>query len=109
MAKSCIDELIEFGKVVNEFASRIQETNYRFEDISPNSHEYRFTTDHCILKDMSRGIIFEPEARYQKLPLMFFIYALRRQENTRQTICHNDFCKIITNSLFQYMHRYDIK
>jgi len=90
-------KLIDFGNAIIRLAENLHDTEYRFCDISPNSHEYRRTADHIVLKTMASRIILEPEALYQKLPFMFFVYTLVTQEGTRNAITHTDFRKIITN------------
>lgn len=94
---SILCQLNSFGNAIIQLETNLRNTEYRFSDISPHSHEYRMTDDHIILKDMAASILLENDALYQKLPFMFFVYVLGTQADTRNTMTHLEFRKIVTN------------
>lgn len=94
--------MIEYGESVIEFYSKINQNDYRFDDICENSYEYRNTGDHKLLKIMCKEMLENTKAQYQKFPLMHFIYYLKTKEGANSAIKHLVFRKIITN-LYIYM------
>ena len=100
--KYIITEMIAYGKNNLDFYNNLFNTNYRFEDLCRNSYEYRNTKDHLILKQMCKMMLESTAAQYQKLPFLYFIYSLHKNEEMVNSITHAQFRKIITN-LYIYM------
>lgn len=97
-----LKEMIAYGENNLDFYDNLFNTNYRFEDLCRNSYEYRHTKDHLILKQMCKLMLESTAAQYQKLPLLYFIYSLHKNEGMVNSITHMQFRKIITN-LYIYM------
>lgn len=100
--KDILAEMIAYGENNLDFYNNLSNTNYRFDDLCRNSYEYRHTTDHLILKQMCKLMLESTAAQYQKLPLLYFIYSLHKNEEMVNSITHAQFRKIITN-LYVYM------
>lgn len=92
-----LQEMISYGKSVLRFTENLQNTQYRFADICPDSYEHRNTDDHLALKAMSTSILTPQKPLYQKLPFLYFIYNLSKDEALRQDICHDNMRRIVTN------------
>lgn len=92
-----LQEMIAFGQSVLAFKSNLQNTQYRFTDICPDSNEYRMTDDHIPLKAMCLAILCSPKALYQKLPFMYFVYRMATDSTLRQEIHHEDLRRVVTN------------
>lgn len=97
-----IKEMITYGQAVLDFYSNLFHSDYRFVDLCSNSGKYGGTDDHIILKQMCKTMLEFNTAQYQKLPFMYFIYALRKNKEIVNTMSHDQFRKIITN-LYIYM------
>lgn len=97
-----LTEMINYGQAVLEFYNNLSNTEYRFDDLCLNSYEYRNTNDHLILKQMCKIMLESNIAQYQKLPLMYFVYSLRKNVDIVNSMSHKQFRKIITN-LYIYM------
>lgn len=92
-----LKEMISYGQSILRFARNLQCTQYRFEDICPDSDEHRNTDDHLVLKAMSTSIITLQKPLYQKLPFLYFIYNMSKDEVLRREIRHDCLRRIITN------------
>lgn len=92
-----LQEMISYGQSVLRFAENLQNTSYRFVDICPDSNEHRNTDDHLALKSMGMSILMPQKPLYQKLPFMYFIYNISKDETLRQEIRHDSLRRIITN------------
>lgn len=90
-------EMVTYGKNNLFFYDNLLNTDYRFVDLCSNSQDYRNTGDHLVLKHMCKSMLESTAAQYQKLPLLYFIYSLRRNEGMVDIITHKQFRKIITN------------
>ncbi len=101
--KNCLDELINYGDCILNFYENIKKSEYRFVDLCSNSHEYRNTDDHKVLKIMAELMLGFKSAQYQKLPFMQLIVVLMSDESLRNGITHKDFRAIVSN-LFIYTH-----
>lgn len=104
---SYLNEMINFGENVISFREKLDNTEYRFNDLCKNSHEYRHTSDHLSLKCMSSFIIDYDAAQYQKIPFMHFINAMSLDDNLQKSFTHLEFRKAIVNlyiysALFAY-------
>lgn len=97
-----LKEMIAYGQATIDFHNNLSNTDYRFVDLCKKSYDYRFTDDHLILKQMCKVMLENNAAQYQKLPLMYFIYMLRKNEEIVNSMSHKQFRKIITN-LYIYM------
>ena len=92
-----LQEMISYGQSVLQFTENLRNTPYRFVDICPDSHEHRNTDDHLALKAMGTSILTPQKPLYQKLPFMYFIYNMSKDETLRQEIRHDSLRRIITN------------
>lgn len=92
-----LQEMISYGQSVLRFADNLQNTSYRFVDICPDSHEHRNTDDHLALKAMSEAVLVSQKPLYQKLPFLYLIYNLSKDEALRQEIRHDSLRRIVTN------------
>lgn len=95
-------KMIAYGRNNLDFYNNLFNTDYKFVDLCKNSYEYRYTNDHLTLKQMCKLMLESTAAQYQKLPLLYFIYSLRENEDMINSITHEQFRKIITN-LYIYM------
>lgn len=100
--ESVLKEMISYGQANLEFYCNLSNSDYRFIDLCTNSHEYRNTSDHLILKQMCKIMLENTAAQYQKLPLLYFIYSLRKNVEVVNSITHEQFRKVISN-LYIYM------
>lgn len=96
-ANILLQEMISYGKSVLRFAENLQNTLYRFDDICPDSHEHRNADDHLAMKAMGMSILMPQKPLYQKLPFMYLIYSMSKDETLRQEIQHDSLRRIITN------------
>lgn len=96
-ANVLLQEMISYGQSVLRFAENLQNTQYRFADICPDSYEHRNTDDHVALKAMGRSVLTPPKPLYQKLPFLYFIYNMSKDETLRQEISHDSLRRIVTN------------
>lgn len=96
-----LSNMISYGDSIIRFFENICNNNYRFEDLCQNSHEYRNTDDHIMIKFMAFRMLMA-KAQYPKLPLMNLIYSLTNNEALKSTITHDQFKRIITN-LYIYL------
>ncbi|MCM1009190.1 MAG: DUF262 domain-containing protein [Ruminococcus flavefaciens] len=101
--KNCLDKLINYGNCILNFYENIKKSEYRFVDLCSNSHEYRNTDDHKVLKTMAELMLCFKSAQYQKLPFMQLIVVLMSNERLRNEITHKNFRTIVSN-LFIYTH-----
>lgn len=92
-----LQDMIQYGNNILSFHRNLQDTNYRFVDICPNSHEYRATHDHVALKNMCTEILRPIKPIYQELPFMYFINTLYRDDQLKDELTHPQFRRIITN------------
>lgn len=92
-----LQEMILYGNNILRFHGNLQDTNYRFEDICSNSHEYRATHDHIALKNMCTEVLRPIKPIYQELPFMYFVHALYKDEQLRNEITHPQLRRVITN------------
>lgn len=92
-----LQEMISYGQSVLRFAENLQNTQYRFTDICPDSYEHRNTDDHVALKAMGRAVLAPQKPLYQKLPFLYFIYNMSKDEALRQEISHDSLRRIVTN------------
>jgi len=91
-----LNDMISYGNAVVNFYKHINQDDYRFSDLCTNSHEYRNTDDHKMLKHMCSEMLLA-KAQYPKLPLMYFIYSISTNNLLRSEFTHPQFKKIITN------------
>lgn len=96
-----LQDMISFGKAASELCDNINNTEYRFEDICPNSRQFRTTGDHLILKLMFREMLLNSSATYQKLPVLYLLFKLSNDSDLRNMLTHDNFRRIVTN-LFVY-------
>lgn len=92
-----LQEMIAFGKSILEFKDNLQNTHYRFSDICLDSNEHQGTNDHISLKAMCSAILGSSKPHYQKLPFMYLIYQMTKDNTLKQEISHNDLRKVFTN------------
>lgn len=92
-----LKKMIDYGNAVITFKDNLSNNQYYFEDLCPNSMEYRNTADHQALKEMSLSILEGKQAQYQKLPFMYFIYVLSGSKTLQKQITHEQLRKIISN------------
>ena len=92
-----LQEMILYGNNILRFHGNLQDTNYRFEDICSNSHEYRATHDHIALKNMCTEVLRPIKPIYQELPFMYFVHKLYKDEHLRNEITHLQLRRVITN------------
>ena len=90
-----LNAMIAFGSKVNHFYNSIKSTDYRFDDLCNHRHDN--TTDHVGLKQMSKSILEQEGAIYQKLPFMFFVQYVLNNNPVAQNISHDALKRIITN------------
>ncbi len=100
--ESILKEMIAYGQANLDFNDKLSHTDYRFVDLCQNSYEYRDTNDHLILKQMCKDMLENATAQYQKLPFLYFIYSLRKDQEIVNSIKHLEFRKIIAN-FYVYM------
>lgn len=100
--ESLLCEMISYGKSNLNFFNNLSNMEYRFADLCKDSYRFRDTEDHLVLKQMCKSMLGSSAAQYQKLPLLYFIYALSENEEIVNTISHEQFRKIITN-IYVYM------
>lgn len=100
--ESVLKEMISFGQANLEFYCNLSNNDYRFIDLCTNSREYRNTSDHLMLKRMCKIMLENTAAQYQKLPLLYFIYSLRKNAEVVNSITYEQFRKVISN-LYIYM------
>lgn len=100
--ESILKEMIAYGRVNLELYCNLFNTDYKFVDLCTNSYEYRNTNDHSVLKHMCKTTLESTAAQYQKLPLLYFIYSLRKSVEVVNSITHEQFRKVISN-LYIYM------
>lgn len=100
--ESILKEMIAYGQANLDFNDKLSHTDYRFVDLCQNSYEYRDTNDHLILKQMCKDMLENAMAQYQKLPFLYFIYSLRKDQEIVNSIKHLEFRKIIAN-FYVYM------
>ena len=96
-----LQDMISFGKAASELCDKINNTEYRFEDICPDSWRFRTTGDHLILKLMFREMLLNSSATYQKLPVLYLLFKLSNDSDLRDMLTHDKFKRIVTN-LFVY-------
>lgn len=92
-----LKKMIGYGNAVIAFKDSLSNNQYYFEDLCPNSREYRNTADHQALKEMSLSILEGKPAQYQKLPFMYFIYELSESRTLQEKITYEQLRKIISN------------
>ena len=92
-----LQEMIYYGQSVIRFLENLQSNQYRFVDICPDSYEYRNTDDHLVLKAMATSVLIPQKSLYQKLPFLYFIFNLSKDETLRQEIRHDSLRRIVTN------------
>lgn len=92
-----LQEMIAFGQSVLEFKNNLQNMQYRFTDICPDSREYRMTCDHISLKTMCLAILCPQKPLYQKLPFMYFVYRMTKDSTLQQEIHHEDLRRVVAN------------
>lgn len=102
-----LQEMISYGRSVLDFARNLRDTQYRFADICPDSYAHRDTADHSALKAMATSILDSQKSLYQKLPFLYFVYNMSKDEALRREIRHDSLRRIITNlyiyaSLFEF-------
>lgn len=100
--ESVLKEMIAYGQTNIEFYRNLSNTDYKFVDLCKNSYEYRNTSDHTVLKQMCKIMLESTAAQYQKLPLLYLIHSLRKNEEVVNSITHEQFRKVISN-LYIYM------
>ena len=86
-----------YGQSVLRFAENLRDMSYRFVGICPDSYEHRNTDDHLALKTMGLSILMLQKPLYQKLPFLYFVYNMSKDEYLRQEIRHDSLRRIITN------------
>lgn len=96
-ANALLQEMISYGRSVLDFTRNLRDGQYRFADICPDSHEHRNTDDHFALKAMSTSVVTPQKPVYQKLPFLYFVYNMSKDEALRQEIRHDSLRRIITN------------
>jgi len=96
-----LQDMISFGKAASALCDNINNTEYRFEDICPDSQRFRTTSDHFVLKRMFREMLLNSSATYQKLPVLYLLFKLSNDSDLRNMITHDAFRRIVTN-LFVY-------
>lgn len=96
-AYTLLQEMISYGQSVLRFAENLRDMSYRFVDICPDSYEHRNTDDHLALKAMGLSILMLQKPLYQKLPFLYFVYNISKDESLRQEIRHDSLRRIITN------------
>lgn len=96
-----LQEMILYGNNILRFQQNLQDTNYRFVDVCSNSYEYRATHNHVALKKMCTEILRPIKPIYQKLPFLYFVHALYKDDHLKDQISHPQLRRIITN-LFIY-------
>ena len=92
-----LQNMIQYGNNILSFHRNLQDTNYRFVDICPNSQEYRTTREHIALKKMCTENLRPIKPIYQKLPFMYLINKLYKDEHLRTELTHPEFRRIVTN------------
>lgn len=100
--ENILKEMIEYGQNNLDFYNKLTNTDYKFDDLCCDSPDYSNTKDYLVLKKMCKLMLESTAAQYQKLPLLYFIYSLHRNERMLSKIAHDQFRKIITN-LYIYM------
>lgn len=105
--ENILKEMIRYGQTNLDFYDKLSRTDYVFVDLCQNSYEYRNTNDHVILKQMCKDMLENTAAQYQKLPLLYFVYLLKKNKEIVDTMTHMQFRKIITN-LYVYMALFTI-
>ena len=96
-----LNEMIIFGRSAIRLCENLQIESYRFVDVCPDSERFQSTSDHLVLKRMLSNLLLYSEAKYQKLPVLYFLFKLNYDEDLKQDITHDAFKRIITN-LFIY-------
>lgn len=97
-----LKDMIAYGQANIELYRNLFDTNYRFVDLCRNSYEYRTTNHHLVLKQMCKIMLESTAAQYQKLPLLYFVHSLRKNQQVINSITHEQFRKLISN-LYIYM------
>lgn len=92
-----LKEMISYGRSVLDFTRNLRDAQYRFTDICPDSYAHRDTADHSALKAMAASVLISQKPLYQKLPFLYFVYNMSKDEALRQEIRHDSLRRIITN------------
>jgi hypothetical protein len=90
-----LNEMIAYGENILNFREFINDNDYRFVDICPQSHEYRNTEDHIMLKTMIQDILDSTKSLYQKAPAFILIHSLYSKQYNDLT--HDVLRRLITN------------
>ena len=92
-----VDDMINFGTRVREFCKKLNEVDYRFEDLCPDAKSHRYDDDHLALKAMCLHQLTYSGAIYQKIPIMCIVYILAGNKTVAESISYDRFRRIVSN------------
>lgn len=85
-----------YAKNLYVFGTNLKLTDYKFEDICPDSEKYN-TNDYIVLKELCRSMVEIKTVQYHKLPFLMLINNLYKKEQLRSELDYDTLKRMITN------------
>lgn len=92
-----LNEMIKYGKSINDLYKKLHVSNYKFGDICQDSIRYKNTNDHINLKSMLCDVFEYDKSLFQKIPMFVWVNTIQSNGFLQANLKHEDFKKIITN------------
>ncbi len=96
--KKLLSNMVEYGKHVMKFYSKLTDETYTFVDICTDAESHKAESQNIsVMRQMCRDIIRYPNAQYFKFPFFMFIHCLHGNTHYKDSLTYENLKKIVSN------------